>query len=322
MPASAAHAFFAKDVYDILPIDIKNTLNVSRIKTFAQSTDSLMFYNLLSIAPGKKIRLFQKHFHKYQTQEFFINLLRYIKDSANNDKDTLSFLVGFITHYALDSTVHPYIFYKTGLFDKNKPNTYKYNNIHTFMETFLDNDMIKRRTKANPYEFDFANFCFNIEPFSDSLNKTIGYTFFNTFKLKDMDKIYYKSLKQMKFFIKYFRQDKYGIKRNIYKFCDSFTSQKTFRLEALSYHYPLNDRHNFLNQNHRLWRNPTTYDMTSTESFVDLYLKAIKIAKILICASFDYLNNKEIEIEKVFINTSYVTALNCDSKKELKYFEF
>ena len=322
MPATAAHAFFAKDVYDILPNDIKENLNVSRIKMFAQSTDSLMFYNLLSIIPGKKIRMFQKQFHRNQTQEFFINLLKYIKESDKKDKDTLSFLYGFITHYALDSTIHPYIFYKTGYFDKSKPNSYKYNNIHTFMETFIDNDMIRRRYKTNPYKFNFSKFCFDIKPFSNNLNQTINYTFYNTFKIKNMDKIYYKSLKQMNFFIKYFRQDKYGIKKNIYKFFDSFTSQRTFRLEALSYHYPLNDRHNFLNLNNKMWRNPTTYDLTSTESFVDLYLKAIKISKILICASFDYLNDKDIDLEKIFDNTSYVTGLNCESKKELKYFEF
>ena len=322
MPATAAHAFFAKDVYDILPNDIKENLNVSRIKMFAQSTDSLMFYNLLSIIPGKKIRMFQKQFHRNQTQEFFINLLKYIKESEKKDKDTLSFLYGFITHYALDSTIHPYIFYKTGYFDKSKPNSYKYNNIHTFMETFIDNDMIRRRYKTNPYKFNFSKFCFDIKPFSNNLNQTINYTFYNTFKIKNMDKIYYKSLKQMNFFIKYFRQDKYGIKKNIYKFFDSFTSQRTFRLEALSYHYPLNDRHNFLNLNNKMWRNPTTYDLTSTESFVDLYLKAIKISKILICASFDYLNDKDIDLEKIFDNTSYVTGLNCESKKELKYFEF
>ena len=58
------------------------------------------------------------------------------------------------------------------------------------METFIDNDMIRRRLKTNPYEFQFTKFCFNTEPFSNELNKTINYTFFNTFKLKDMDKIY------------------------------------------------------------------------------------------------------------------------------------
>ena len=71
-----------------------------------------------------------------------------------------------------------------------------------------------------------------------------------------------------------------------------------------------------------MWRNPTTYNMTSTESFPDLYFKAIKKAKVMVCASFDYLDNKGIELEKVFDNTSYVTGLNCNDKKTLKYFEF
>jgi hypothetical protein len=62
--------------------------------------------------------------------------------------------------------------------------------------------------------------------------------------------------------------------------------------------------------------------MTSCESFVDLYLKSIKTAKVLICASFDYINNKDIELEKLFTNISYITGRDCNLGKELKYFEF
>ena len=56
MPATITHAYFAKDVFDILPSNIKNIIDCSRIKMFGQSMDSLMFYNLFSILPGKKIR--------------------------------------------------------------------------------------------------------------------------------------------------------------------------------------------------------------------------------------------------------------------------
>ena len=190
MPATITHAYFAQDVFEILPNKFKETLDCGRLRMFGQSMDSLMFYNLLSIIPGKKIRMFQKQFHRNQTQEFFINLLKYIKESEKKDKDTLSFLYGFITHYALDSTIHPYIFYKTGYFDKSKPNSYKYNNIHTFMETFIDNDMIRRRYKTNPYKFNFSKFCFDIKPFSNNLNQTINYTFYNTFKATLFNKLH------------------------------------------------------------------------------------------------------------------------------------
>ena len=322
MPATVTHAFFAKDVFEILPVEISKRLNLDRCKMFGQSVDSLMFYNLFSIMPGKDIRRFQSYFHSHKTQDFFLNLLRYIHDNNLDDIDVNSFLVGFLCHFALDSTLHPYIIYKTGCFDKKNPNTYKYNNVHAFMETFLDNDMIKRRLNTNPYQFDICNFCFDIQPFSRNLDHTINYSFYNTFKLKDMNIIYYKSLKQMKNALQIFRKDSYGIKKSCYKFVDTFTPKSFYRFEAISYHYPLEDRHNYLNNNHSLWRNPTTYDMTSNESFVDLYLRAIKLAKILVCGCFDYLDGKDIDLEQLIPNNSYITGLDCEKVKELKYFEF
>ena len=321
MPATVTHSFFAKDVYDILPNEIQEHLDVELCKMFGQSTDSLMFYNLFSIYPGKKIRRFQYHFHTQQTQEFFINLLKYMKDNPM-DRETYSFLLGFICHYSLDSTIHPYIIYRTGIFNKVDPMTHKYNNVHAFMETFIDNDMISRRCHMNPYKFNYSDFCFDLYPFSDTLNKTIDYSFFNTFHIHNMSKIYYKSLKQMRTAINLFRKDRYGIKRFIYKLVDSFTSKGTYRFEAISYHYPLKDKHNYLNSNHSLWRHPAIYDQTSNESFIDLYLKAIKMAKVLMCASYDYIHGKSIDLEKVFKNLSYTTGLNCNDERELKYFDF
>ena len=321
MPASITHA--AKDIYDILPDKIKDKCDVKRIKMFGQSVDSLMFYNLFSILPGKKIRNFHSYFHQNKTQSFFINLLNYVKSNQlNNDVDVSSFIVGFICHYILDSTIHPYIIYKSGVFDKKNHLTFKYNNIHAIMETFLDNDMILRRNKTNPYNFPLNKFCFDLRTFSNDLNKTIDYTFYKTFKIKNMSKIYFKSLKQMRYSLILFRKDRFGIKKFFYKLIDTFTMKNTFRFDAISYHFPIEDRHNFLNSTHQLWRNPAIYDMTSTESFIDLYLKAIKMAKVIVCASFDFLEGRDIDLEKIFINTNYLTGLNCELKKELKYFEF
>ncbi len=323
MPATIVHSYFANDVYDILPKNIKDKVSSTRLKMFGQSMDSLMFYNLFSVFPGRKIRKFSKYFHRNKSQAFFVNLINYIKDNdLGNDSDVCSFLIGLICHYELDSTIHPYVYYKTGCFDRNNKATYKYNNVHAFMEAFLDNDMVRRRENTNPYKFKLGKFCFDTRPFSTNLNKTINYTFDKTFGLKKMDKVYYKSLKQMKTDLVLFRRDPYGIKKFFYKLIDTFTSRKTFRFEAISYNYPLVDRHNFLNEDHRTWRNPCVYKNTSKESFLDLYLKSLKATKVLVCASFDYINGKDIDLEKIFTNKSYVTGLDCDDKKELKYFEF
>ena len=323
MPATIVHSYFANDVYDILPKNIKERIVPERLRMFGQSMDALMFYNLFSIFPGKNIRNFSRYFHRNKSQEFFINLINYIRDNnLAKDKDVSSFLVGLICHYELDTTLHPYVFYKTGHFKKNDKSTHKYNNIHIFMETFLDNDMVRRREGTNPYKFKLNKFCFDNRQFSNDLIKTIDYSFEKTFFVKNMGKIYSKSLKQMKNALLIFRRDPYGIKKFFYKLVDTFTFSSTFRFEAISYNYPLKDRHNFLNEDHRLWRNPCIYKSTSKESFLDLYLKALKASKVLVCASFDYINGKDIDLEKIFTNKSYDTGLDCNDKKELKYFEF
>ena len=68
MPATITHAFFAEDVYDVLPINIRNHFSFNRYKMFAQGVDSLMFYNLFSIFPGKNIREFDDYFHENKSQ--------------------------------------------------------------------------------------------------------------------------------------------------------------------------------------------------------------------------------------------------------------
>ena len=139
MPATVTHAYFTNDIYDILPENIKNRLNLKRLKMFGQAYDPFMFYNLFSILPGKKVRNLSEYFHSNKTRAFFINNLNIIKENnLSNDKDTLSFLTGFICHYALDSTLHPYIIYKTGVMDKKYKNTYnKKNNYFLFFCKFF-----------------------------------------------------------------------------------------------------------------------------------------------------------------------------------------
>ena len=322
MPATITHAYLAKDLYEVLPEGISSRINLYRTKMFAQSTDSIMFYNLLSLKSGKDFRRLHKYFHSHKTREFFINLLEYVRKNRIDDTDTYSFIVGFISHYVLDSNVHPYVIYRAGWFDKKNRNTYKYNGIHHFMEAFFDNDMVKRRENTDPYKFNISKFCFNTDKFSVELNDTIDYVFYTTFNVKKASKKYYTSLKQMKRILNLFRRDKHGIKKFFYKLIDTITPRRVFRLESISYHYPLEDKHNYLNSNHSIWYNPCDDSIKSTESFVDLYLRSLEETRYIVIRVFDYLNGENVNLEELFTNKSYFTRLDCDKEKELKYFEF
>ena len=51
-------------------------------------------------------------------------------------------------------------------------------------------------------------------------------------------------------------------------------------------------------------------------------MKAIKQAQVLICASFDYINNKAVDLGQIYTNKSYYSGLDCDDKRLYKYFEY
>ena len=324
MPATVTHAYFANDLYDILPIGLKKLLmdEKKRLRMFSQSTDSFIFYNLLK-KKDKHIRDFQGYFHTNKSGEFFINLVNYIKyNNYYQNSEIMAFLYGFIAHYSLDTKLHPFIIYKTGIVNEEDPNTYKYRNKHEYMENFLDNYMIKQKEFITPYSFKFYDFTFDLKPFSKELIEVIDYAFKETFNFKDFSKYYYKSLKDMYKALKYLRYDKYGIKMFCYKTVDKFTSDKTFKFQAISYHTPLKDDHNYLNLNHSTWLHPCLKREKHNESFIELYSIALKDAKKIITDVNSYLKGtKKINLKTVFKNYSYLTGKNCNNKSELKYFE-
>ena len=52
MPSTVTHAIFTKDVFDILPLEIRKYLDPKRIKMYGQGMDSCKFYNVRYIEYG------------------------------------------------------------------------------------------------------------------------------------------------------------------------------------------------------------------------------------------------------------------------------
>lgn len=324
MPSTITHAYFAKDVYKSLKNKDKilDKSYINRLTMFGQSSDPLMFYNVESIFKGKKIREFHSYFHTHDSRKYFINLCNIIKDNnLYNDKDVMSFLYGFICHYVLDSNVHPFVIYKTGYFDKKNKDTYKYNVLHEYMETYIDNIFVRDREHINPYTYSLDNI-FDNTKFSDNLCYVINKSFKDTFNINNMSKIYYKAINQMLRFTRRYRKDKYGIKKKAYSLIDKVTDKKTFKFKVLSYHTKISDDEYFLNTNNKIWYNPMDNKISSHKSFYELYDTSIKEAVKIISEVNKYFNNEKIDLNKVFTNKNYLSGLDCSIPLDFKYFSF
>lgn len=324
MPSTITHAYFGEDLFNKIPKESKNIIANEKksLMMFSQSMDALMFYNIYNLLPGKNIRNFASIFHHSKTNEFFYNLITYIKDNKYyQDSKTLSFLYGLISHFSLDSTTHPFVFYKTGLYNNKEKESMKYNGMHTYMENYIDNYFLMNRNKS--LKIKISNFCFDLTPFSSRLNNSINYAFSKTFHLNNMSKIYHTSLRQMKNFIVLFRLDSYGIKKRGYYFIDKIKPKNTFQFKSISYHLDNYESYDFLNNNHNTWCYPVDKNLSFNKSFLELYQDALLKAISIINEVNDYFfKNKKININELFKNQSYVTGINCSSKKKQTFFEY
>lgn len=325
MPSTITHTYFTQDVLEKLPISVRELLidEKDMLKIYGQSMDVLFFYNITNLRKGKRIRQFGHYFHEHQTQEFFINLINYIKyNHYGTTPSVMSFLYGMICHYVLDSTIHPYVIYKTGIYEKNDPKTYAYKQRHEHMETFLDNYLLLQREGKKPYRIKSHHFCFAIKPLTKKVQEVMDYSFKETFDINHMSKFYTKALRQMRFFFRYFRTDRLGVKKKFYWLLDHLTPKNAYQLEVLSYHIDPIDQWNYLNWDKQEWNHPANLKEKYNHSFVELYMIAISKAVKLIKEVNQYIyEDKKISLKKLFPDLSYVSGKKCNSKKTLQYFE-
>jgi len=314
MPATLFHAYFSKEVYNKLNNEIKNKIDINKLKTFSQGTDPLMFYNLISLKKGKQVRQYQKLCHTKDTKKLFLNIINNIDI---NDIDSFTFLCGYICHYVLDSNYHPYVIYKSA--NPTKKNLGK----HAKIEAYFDNYIISNYLHKNYKTFNVTKYSLYNFKFSTSLNNLLDISFKNTYNINNFSKYYNKSIKQMKFDIRLCRYDPVSIKRLIYKFLNLITLKKLYNFEYISYNIKITDKEksNYLNKTNKTWHNPYNKKLKYKYNFEDIHNNSINEALYIINETYKYLTNNKVNLNKIYTNKSFMTGLNCNTYTKVEIYE-
>ncbi len=321
MPLITTHNFFAGEVLkQTKPIINKIITEKQHIyELFAQGFDPLFFYEILPF--HKKIGNFC---HTHYTDTFFLNFIHLIKQTnLQHHPDVMAALFGHLTHYTLDSTCHPFIIYKTGEYKKTKPETLKYNGLHTKMEMQIDAYIYEKKTNLKFYRFKIHKQLIPKEKLDKDLLEILNQTYEKTFSIKKGGKKYQKGYKLMYYAYKFLIVDPTGLKKKIYRWIDKWTPKKEGIYENYNSHIT-NINTSIFNLEHKLWYNPWDNTITSRESFFDLYEKAKKTCLTLFEATEQFMKDQitETEYKKVLQDKSYTTGFSWKIKKEMKYLEF
>lgn len=162
MPNLITHALFADDVLERL----NNPLCNAKRKMFltgSQGPDFLFFHHsdpFYDILKPSDIRKYGSLFHNEHVNDFYLSALHSIENEKNKDiqDDLIVYVCGHLCHWALDSTMHPLIYSKTG--NCKGDSSWRH---HQF-ESMLDAAMLKCRKNLTIADYDFSKECFSTSP--------------------------------------------------------------------------------------------------------------------------------------------------------------
>lgn len=192
MAATYAHQLFTEDVYKLLDKKIKDSIDINSFYTFGKSFDILFF-------SGSKLGSYA---HNNKVNEYFNKIILYIKNNnLNKNRQVIGYLMGSICHYILDTTLHPFIYFYAGKYNKDDKHTYKNKGMHAYIENMFDAFMFKERYNKDIYKVNLGKLVFFDFKFNIELSSMINDVFYDVFNCKKGVKLIKKDIEIINLFL-------------------------------------------------------------------------------------------------------------------------
>jgi len=283
MPAHITHEVFVSEVF-------KRAFGFEESAPFqvfgAQGADFFL-HNHRTKPAGL---IFGKLLHSEGYGRFIGKLIEFGKErEITFDSPFGLFTAAFSTHAVLDRITHPFINYHAGWVAPFDPRSEKYRNCHVFFERIIDVFVLRIRTGVSIESYDFLSHmdCGETMPqiLSDAATEAVVRTYP---EYSDKDKVRRQVENAYFDTRRYFARTNPPVRESIRKeyMKEHGTSKPSGRLLALLHPTGL-PKLDYLNIERREWNNPGDQSEKHTESFLDLYERAIETAVPVVKAVAD-----------------------------------
>lgn len=269
MPNIITHTLFADEVSDLLGLDVM--LGRHQLFEIGGSGPDVLFFH--GISPyktpvvSKFIRQVGSELHEGHVNDFYKSALNSIRREKNNQirDDMIIYVCGHLCHWALDSTMHPYIFYKTGF--KRPRSAWDH---HRF-ESLMDALMLKYKRDETIQDYDVTKITRH-KPFqARAMARIYIPAIKDIFDIDVRPYVIEEALQDWNDMQGVFR-DKTGRKIKGFQ-----TLEKPLHLDNLFSGFAVppvpEDNYDIFNLMHSEWQNPATEEVF-TDSVLDLYEQA------------------------------------------------
>lgn len=312
MPGFVTHYLFGVNSYKSLKNNnLKDIIkNNRRVFGLGLQGPDLFFY-FIPATVGMKVNI-GNIMHKEKTNDFFHEMIKYVSEihSETDYEIACAYIHGFMGHYLLDTSMHPYVYGRVGTSTSQKTMGKHYG-----LETDIDRELLWHYKHMRQADFSHSEkislTSYEMNVIAKLLHKTIYRTYH-----KDI------SVKLIKYAIVSFYMECVMLSDSTelkYKAINGF-EHHVFGYDILS---PLliNDiphTDDPCNEQHKEWHNPWDDTHSDNASVYDIFKKAgerytqyMNIMQTALDSSYHLLDDNSSEILDKLENKSYTSGLDC-----------
>lgn len=314
MPGLITNYLFGEQAYQTLSSGyLKETINknTNAYRMGLQGPD--IFYYYLSPYMRRRKNNICNILHEKHTGIFIDNMLEYVDFLETEEREIcLSYIAGFLCHYALDIHTHPYLHYRMKADLELHPELHRDAFYYRRLETLMDSLLLKRMNHMEPSQLNLeALVCVNKKErksISDCLLYALRTTYHYRLSRKTLVKvinsvrrtcIFLQTNPQMRRRLTFFFEKRLRMKMNASKTCFIYPEYQ-------------GDPKDYLNESNRIWFTAGD-NVPRTESFFQLLSDANIFSNQILEALDDYLawhGSRENLIDAIG-SRSYYTGETC-----------
>jgi len=278
MPAATTHIEFVKDVYRLTP-EIRNKITNMHMFYLGSQGPDLLFFSNMSVLPYS-LHKYGNLMHENKVYE----VIKYFEEYSQNDDDLMSYLYGYLCHYALDTTVHPLVYALTQERVNNgegHPGV-----IHVSMESEIDVYVLHQRGR-HTYQYDAYNYLIVDKECITKLSTMYHKMFKEIFDLDISIPRIKRSINEVYIWTKWIRPRK--VTHDLI-YAGETLANNTHGLTAMMLYDTIPGK--IINLDHTTYTTP--WNTTINNSLPELYGKALTLAEKLLIdgyTSLDFLND-------------------------------
>lgn len=319
MPGLITHLLCSHHVMGQLDESLQQSIKKYPSSYYLGSQGPDIFFYYLPAFLNKETLNLGLLLHKNNTQDYILSLLDYAKKLKGENRDiALSYIMGHITHYALDSVAHPYIYYNSGF--KQKGNIFKsirHSLYHRKLETKIDTVLLNNLTEDKPSDKSLWEFFELSEKetlvISTIISRALNYTYGRYVSQKKTASI----LKYVLLSTKYL-QTPAGRKRKVLEFLDDLTIYDEMKNSLIKDQGDID----ILNLNEDFWHVPWDKELKKHSTFVELYNNGLKSSTLYANTANMYVDDKISSkyLRKTIKNLSMASGKDCEEELDWQHF--